>query len=431
MTRHICSLAALMLFATPALAQEEAAGLEDVVNARAAQIVSVLNGEMEADQVFAPDFLSAVPPAQLKQITDSLVEQNGAIQTIDELEYRGNGAAAFEIVFEKARGDALLQLVREEPYLVSGFRITGVRPIGDNPAQILSEIVELPGTASLGLYRLEEDGPQSVLTQNAYEQLALGSTFKLYVLSALVQEIAAGERSWNDVVQLDARSLPSGQMQDWPTGSPVTLHTLALMMISISDNTATDALISIVGREMVEAEMMASGHSAPELNVPMMTTGEMFAIKLGDSETRQAYLAADSEARAKILEGLNIAGLDASRIGSAFGGKPVAIGIEWFASGEDIARIFKRIVDSGDQTALDILAINPSVPTDQRGDWSYIGYKGGSEPGVLNLSWLLQDRQGRWIVLTLGWNNPDDKLEDSKLSLIGHRLIGLIASADR
>mgnify|MGYP006189150397 CR=1 FL=1 len=49
-----------------------------------------------------------------------------------------------------------------------------------------------------------------------------------------------------------------------------------------------------------------------------------------------------------------------------------------------------------------------------RDAWGYVGFKGGSEPGVLNYTWLLTDKQGRDWVLTLGWNNPAaviDRLE--------------------
>ena len=51
--------------------------------------------------------------------------------------------------------------------------------------------------------------------------------------------------------------------QDWPKGAPVTLHTLATLMISISDNTATDQLIAIVGRDAIAEELRASGHAEP------------------------------------------------------------------------------------------------------------------------------------------------------------------------
>ncbi|TGD67441.1 hypothetical protein EYC08_01910 [Tabrizicola sp. WMC-M-20] len=70
-------------------------------------------------------------------------------------------------------------------------------------------------------------------------------------------QMTAGQRDWADVVRLDSHhiSLPSGLMQDWPVGSSVTLHTAALLMIAESDNTATDLLIDLLGRDRIAARL--------------------------------------------------------------------------------------------------------------------------------------------------------------------------------
>ncbi|TGD44549.1 hypothetical protein EEB11_02875 [Pseudotabrizicola sediminis] len=69
--------------------------------------------------------------------------------------------------------------------------------------------------------------------------------------------MTAGQRDWADVVRLDSHntSLPSGLMQDWPVGSSVTLHTATLLMIAESDNTATDLLIDLLGRDRIAARL--------------------------------------------------------------------------------------------------------------------------------------------------------------------------------
>ena len=55
----------------------------------------------------------------------------------------------------------------------------------------------------------------------------------------------------------------------------------------------------------------------------------------------------------------------------------------------------------------------------------YIGYKGGSEPSVINLSWLLQDRTGEWHVVTLSWNNPDAPVDPEVFRALARRAIAL------
>ena len=51
--------------------------------------------------------------------------------------------------------------------------------------------------------------------------------------------------------------------------------------------------------------------------------------------------------------------------------------------------------------------------------------QGGSEPGVLNLSWLLQDHAGEWHVVTLTTNNPDAAIDAEAFRALAMRAIAL------
>ena len=57
-----------------------------------------------------------------------------------------------------------------------------------------------------------------------------------------------------------------------------------------------------------------------------------------------------------------------------------------------------------------VLSINPGFPLDTE-IWPFIGYKGGSEPGVFNFTWLLRRADDRWFVFSSGFNNAEDVLE--------------------
>jgi hypothetical protein len=216
---------------------------------------------------------------------------------------------------------------------------------------------------------------------------------------------------------------PSGASRDWPEGAPVTLHTVATLMISVSDNTATDNLLSIAGRDAVEAEVAALGHSDPARMVPFMSTREMFVLKIGGDV--EAYRAADAAGRLALLEATADSEIDMFEFMMTFTGRPIALDIEWLVSGEDMANLMRRIRNLDDPTAREIMAVNAAVPDNLRGDWQYIGYKGGSEPGVINLSWLLQDRAGEWHVVTLSWNNPDAEVDHQAFRALAMRAIAL------
>lgn len=296
-------------------------------------------------------------------------------------------------------------------------------PIDDSAQKISADLDKLPGTSAAWFGPL--DGTPVFSRGNTAQEFAIGSTFKLYVLTALAHAVGDGKLAWDQVVPLTARSFPSGQMQDWPDGAPVTLHTLATMMISISDNTAADQLIDVVGRDAVAHEVVASGHAEPARTLPFLKTRELFALKAtGQAES---YAAADEEKQAAMLAALDSGSVATDQVAAMFaGGKPVAIGgVEWFASMADERGLLRTISTLPDPTARQIMAVNTALPAAQRSKWAYIGYKGGSEPGVLNLTWLLQDKAGAWYMLALSWNNPAAEVDTSTLLLIAQRILAL------
>ncbi len=290
---------------------------------------------------------------------------------------------------------------------------------------IIKEIEKLPGTVNFEVARLGDE-IKVIHALNADTVLAIGSTFKLYLLGTIVEQ----GLPWDDVVVLadDRKSLPSGVLQAWPAGSPVTVHTLASQMISISDNTATDHLLHYLGRKTVESQLAIMGTTDPERSMPMLTTLEMFKIKSNRKLLRK-YVKADVDQRRRLLDG-RVKKMSSENLTPYADGAPVAIEtVEWYASAADLCRAMDWFRRGSDQKALDILAINPAVPH-MSSEFDYIGYKGGSEPGVLNFIWLLRTKKGTYYALSMGWNNPDDagveletylSLAQSTLRLIAER----------
>ncbi len=130
------------------------------------------------------------------------------------------------------------------------------------------------------------------------------SQFKLFVLGALANEIAAGRISWDQTLTVtDAvRSIGNGpgSLQFAASGTQVSVEETATKMISISDNTAADMLIGLLGRNRVEAQVRQWAANA-SANEPFLTTREMILLHyvagLGDRylatprREREAFLA--------------------------------------------------------------------------------------------------------------------------------------------
>lgn len=436
--------------AAPASPAHAAPGIpvpDSSVGSQLTWFLEVLSGQEAGDvgSHFSEDFKKAIAPdlvaRQFQQVASSVMA--GGPTVLDSI---GPGMDAHNIkgrLRSQANGVVLSFVLAVEPEtgLISNLSAQVIPGVGASSAatwDVLDEkLAALPGTANFHAARLNPDGSLTALhTFNPDARLAVGSTFKLYVLGALAQKIQSGSATWDQKLALrdDWKSLPSGVMQHDPAGTEHSLSEYALKMISISDNTATDHLILFVGREPIEA-FMATINADPARTTPFLTTRDMFAMKLGDDRTlAERYLAADVPARrAMLAEGGEVATTTPSMVAAAFWKAPMWIDtLEWFATAEECCRAIAA-VDALAQTPDNApagLAIraNPGIGFD-RAVWKSIAFKGGSEPGVMNLTWLVDRADGARFVLSIGWNDTKaDVKHDALIDLAGQGF-GLVAKA--
>jgi len=420
--RHVAFvlLAALALIGPfSAQAQNEASPIER----RAEDVVSLMRGEtIPPDEIFTPAFLAAIAPEQLDALFAQMRSLHGAPLGVESVTPPGATRASLAIRMERAIVRGGIAIAPAQGGRISELLFQSYEPVSNGTAgPIQQELAALPGTVTAYFGPLDGGPPR--LSFNPDTQNALGSTMKLYLLAQLGREVAQGKRSWNDVVSLSTKSFPSGMLQDWPAGAPVTLHTLASLMISISDNTATDILTRLLGQEAIADMLRRSGHADPALNAPWMTTRELFLLKGGKRSRMRSYVSGSQDERARILAGIERPAVSVDDVNAAFAKGPVALGIEWFASPRDLAGLLRAMLAESDSQVFTIMAINESFPGSRRDAWRYVGFKGGSEPGVLNLTWLLTDAGGRDHILTLGWSNPDAPVEEARLEALARRIL--------
>ena len=156
--------------------------------------------------------------------------------------------------------------------------------------------------------------------------------------------------------------------------------------------------------------MYAAGHSEPSLNIPFLMTRELFLLKWGiTAEQTDAYIALDAEARRAYLDD-ELSQLPLSAV--EFVNAPRLISeLEWFATPPDLCQAMltlKGQAEAAERSPIfDILSTNPGMQVDPE-TWPFVGYKGGSEPGLLNLTWLLKRQDERWFFLTFGLSDTED-----------------------
>ncbi len=332
--------------------------------------------------------------------------------------------------FEKGIATIALTVGSAADERVVGLQFTGFAMADDGYAKVTAEIAALPGTTGFLVAELDGDAIKLIASANADRQFAVASTIKLYILDELAAQVAAGKRKWSDVVPLSHLSFSSAGTANWPKGTPVTLQTLANWMISVSDNGATDTLIHLLGREAIEVRMRSAGHRDPSRNIPLLTTVEAFALKGNNfNDLRPLFIEGDDAAQRKLIEAYRDRFTLANVDGISFTDGPRFIdSLEWFASPNDIARVMVDLRARKSDTLMSVLAINNGVGPAAAADWSYLGYKGGSENGVLSMSLLGQrKRDGKWFVVTASWNNPDANIGTEDLIGRVTRLLALAA----
>ena len=398
--------------ATPAPVAEPVVLPDTPVGAQAQWLVDTVGSDdavpvQETGERLAQVMLDAAPAEELAGV----LEQVRAGRPWTVTAHEEQGPQSVTTIASADAGTFDMQVAIDDAGLITGLFFGEPEPERE-PATSWDELEEqaaaLGGDVSLTVTRVEDGAlgervlevlPEGVAASDARP---IGSIVKLYVLGAVVQAVEEGRLGWDDPLTVtdDVRSLPSGELQDAPTGTVVSVRETAAKMIAISDNTATDMLIAAVGREAVEAQLAELGHSDPPRNVPLMTTRDLFRVGWQDDGALRARWAdGDATERRALLDGLPGGVLDIPV--SAVSDVAWTDGADWFATPDDIARaqlgLAALAATPAGEPVRGILAANPGLPEPERFD--HVAFKGGSSVGTLALAYLLGDGDAAWTVV--------------------------------
>ncbi|MDD2715032.1 MAG: serine hydrolase [Candidatus Wallbacteria bacterium] len=355
----------------------------------------------DASKIFHSTFLSAVSDKKIRELVDQFTCSLG--------KYQDAKGAAGSYILRFKKGTVPSKISLNEEGLVTHLTFEAAEFTNDTPAAISAGLKALPGFTSVTILK---NGREKIFELNSNQPLGIGSAFKLYVLKAITQKVEKGELSWNKIVHLTDghMSLPSGILQDWPVDTPITVRTLCNLMISLSDNTATDHLLFLAGRENVES-------LAPERIRPFLSTLEIFKLKWGISKGElDSYIQADLAGKRAFLD--KIACLPREQVD--FVNEPRMIDqIEWLTTTDELCRIIFEL--NGNPS----ISINPGLG--DRKKWQYIGYKGGSEPGVLNYTHILRKGPNTpFYCISATINDPKAPVKEEEFTDLIVRLFKLL-----
>jgi beta-lactamase class A len=400
--------------------------VEPDVQAAIGWFVSLLNGtDISAEEYetrFGEEFRAQVP---FDTAFQTVLEQFRPLGPFNIVETNDSGTRG-DAIIEAADGTRLRVLAEVDANDVITTLL--IQPT-EQP-----QLEDPPATVDEAFSRLSEIGELHAITAEVTdgvctpiaaispdESAPLGSAFKLYVLAALGEAIAAGDIDWEDDVTIrdELKSIPTGILQDRSDGDVVSVLEAAQLMISISDNTAADLLIDLLGRETIETTQTEYGNSAPERNTPFLTTREFAALKIGPGSGLRdpQWIEGDEAARRSLLA--QLADITADDLPITDWVDPIDPDlVEWFASPSDLCTLAIRM---GDLVSVvpeigDILEINPGVPADET-VWDRIWFKGGSEPGLVAV-WWVTEVDGRVFVTAGSVVDPDTVIDTNEAVLL-------------
>ena len=372
---------------------------------------------------FDKAFLGKVTPAQLNSVL-------GQVKTL-RLDGITLSTAAELIMTVTANGQTQLKvsMAVDSAGLIGGLLLqpTALPPVPTTWAGVDRQVSSVAPEVRMLVAAVNGNACRPIHAIDAGTAAPLGSAFKLYVLDALARAAASGKVSWNQQLTITSqlKSLPSGELQKEPDGTRVSVRQAADDMISLSDNTAANMLTALVGRTAVEQAAAASGMADPGLDVPFLTTRELFVLKLIDwPRLADSYLARSAAGRLAMLTST----IDRVPYSTLTAANPAAWtaprdidSLEWFASPTDICHVYASLATLTRQPGLAPVAAalqinNGGIGLDPN-RWRPVWFKGGSEPGVLTLNYLATTRGGQSYVVSVLAENPAAPIAQTAASL--------------
>jgi beta-lactamase class A len=366
---------------------------------------------------FDAAFLAQVSPPVLNQALEAVVSVKLLSIQVSELS---------TLVASVSTGGAVQQaqvwLTVDRRDLISGLRISPVTtaPVPATWAGVDAALGSVAPRVRLLVANVSNGSCQPVHSIDPTSAAPLGSAFKLYVLDALGNAVASGKVRWNQPLNVTAqlKSLPPGELQNEPDGTQISVLDTAAKMISISDNTAADMLINLLGRPAVEAALSTTGMASPALDQPFLTTREIFILKLDQwPALANRYIANEPSRRALLASTVDRAPLPAVAAAGAWTTPRNINSLEYFASARDICRAYTSLAALARRPGLSpvgqVLSLNDDGLQLDPGQWKATWFKGGSEPGVLTLAYLATTRTGQSYVVTVLAENPSQPINEA------------------
>jgi beta-lactamase class A len=180
-------------------------------------------------------------------------------------------------------------------------------PASEVERRIAERLASFEGVMGVAAVHL---GTGETIAVGADTRFPTASGIKTAVMVEVFQQVAAGKLALDRTVSLneDVKVGGSGVLRELHAGSALTVADLLFLMIAISDNTATNLLVGLVGTPAVNERMVALGLPSTRLYRPTFRGGHPEAFPeeekeygLGSSTPREMAALMEKIARGRAV----------------------------------------------------------------------------------------------------------------------------------
>ncbi len=303
--------------------------------------------------------------------------------------------------------------------------------------QAADKFMTLSDTPALLVGRINGSGQcTAVIDRNADQLRATGSIFKTWILGAVARAVAEGSLQPDTGIALVASKLAlGGTINSEPLGTVFPLYDMAELMMGISDNTATDHLHALVGRDLVEQVVDDFGVAQPDVLKPFLNISEQFSLYYSfPLVTAMSYVNGTEAFQRQFLQ--DQIEPKTPVMGGAYANTGIFLTGTWRATPMDICRAFahlRRLPQGSDAIDLVNHALGAGVAQPEvRDKWDRVWYKGGSLDGsaghyVLTHAWMLENAGADpWVVIAMS-NNTTGGIDEYQVQSVTGRILELVA----
>jgi beta-lactamase class A len=162
-------------------------------------------------------------------------------------------------------------------------------PLADLQSQLAAYSVRAPGHVGIAVEDVVSGATTGV---NLGAEMPAASTIKIPVMVEVFKQLVAGNFDLNTKLTLrrSDKDWGSGDLCDAPVGRSYPVSRLLSLMIDVSDNTATNMLIRLVGRQSINETMSDYGLTHTKLRDFIRSEGNGIRYALRSSPADMAHL---------------------------------------------------------------------------------------------------------------------------------------------